>query len=74
MSIPPRIRAYLIGYAQACSHVAWDTEGTIMTVEPRKDQDRGWTDGLRAVEDARKQELARLAVEMTRAAERKVKL
>jgi len=66
-----RLRAFIIGFAQATSSVAWDTEGTYMVVEPRKDQIRGWTDGIAAIEAARKQELARLAVEISGAKEQK---
>lgn len=64
MSLNLRIRAYLIGFAQAATHRAWDTEGTIMVVEPRQDQDRGWKVGLAAIDAAEKQERARLAVEL----------
>ena len=63
-SINMRLRAYLIGFAQAATHRAWDTEGTYMVVEPREDQSRGWRAGLAAIEAAEKQERARLAVEM----------
>jgi hypothetical protein len=48
-----RLRAYLRGWAQAAAHIAWDTEGTYMVVEPRADQQRGWDDGIVAINSAR---------------------
>jgi hypothetical protein len=66
MSIDLRLRAYLIGFAQAATHRAWDTEGTYAIVEPRKDQTRGWDAGIAAFDAAEKQERARLAVEAAR--------
>lgn len=60
-----RLRAYLSGFAQAVNHVAYDTEGTCAVEEPREDQAHGWNDGLKAIETARQQEAARLAVEIS---------
>lgn len=62
MSLPEELQAYMKGFAQAVNHLAWDTEGTIMIVEPRDAQMRGYEDGEKAYEQAIAAELIRLSV------------
>jgi len=62
VSMPDELRAYMCGFAQAVNHLAWDTEGTIMVVEPESAQMRGYEDGERAYEQAIATELIRLSV------------
>lgn len=66
MTTPDELRAYLCGFAQAIHHLAWDTEGTIMVVEPREAQMRGWDAGEKAFFQERDGEMVRLAVRSTR--------
>lgn len=55
-----RLRAYMCGFAQAINHRAWDTEGTIMIVEPREHQQRGWKAGRLAFNAAESAERAQI--------------
>jgi hypothetical protein len=66
MKTSDELRAYMCGFAQAINHLAWDTEGTFMVVEPREAQDRGWKDGDEAYWKAYNAEMVRLAVRATR--------
>jgi hypothetical protein len=62
MSLPDELGAYMKGFAQAVNHLAWDTEGTIMIVEPREAMERGYNAGEKAYEQAIASELIRLSV------------
>lgn len=60
--MPDELQAYMCGFAQAVNHLAWATEGTIMVVEPRDAQMRGYDAGEKAYEEAIAAELIRLSV------------
>ena len=62
MSLPEELGAYMKGFAQAVNHLAWDTEGTIMAVEPEGAMWRGYEAGERAYEEAIAAEIIRLSV------------
>lgn len=66
MNMPDELRAYMRGFAQAINHLAWDSEGTIMVVEPRETQMRGWDAGEKAFFQERDAEMVRVAVRATR--------